>query len=254
MNRQERGSDGVTYISFIRFFASLNNECGTFFSQIAFLPYLKANLGVDRIIFLPNSKIGTVQRKGERGSPFAVKDPFSFDEDLAEARLTRYSPMDQYLALIAACELLDIETGSIVPLATLAIDSPLFRQFPALGYWWTNGPGVLLFPSQLSSLSRISNRSKSSQQLFALPPNAEEIADACIESEAWLTTLDGGKSLVNALPDPVVGDPTKYTWSDVASVRYSVEHVPPSQGTLQNLVWDYELPAFHIMPSIIDWS
>ena len=253
--RQKPGlaSSGVTYQSHIRCFASLNGNIGTVLKLMAFLPFLREKLHVDRIIFLPTSQIGRTNIKGTRGSPFSVRDPFSIEESLSDPFFPEISAVAQYQILISACKILNISPGSILPLTTLSVDSPLFSEQPSLGYWWHAEAGRLLFaqPSTSSSYLRVQDQEFTS--MFVEPPSPGTITTKETPAGPIYTSADRKVSLANALPHPVAGDPETYTWSDVSSVRYSVELTPPPQGTLQTTVWDYDLPAFDLMPQVITW-
>ena len=58
-------------------------ETGTFLKTIALLPYLKS-LGINTIHLLPITKIGIEGRKGDLGSPYAIKNPYEIDPLLAD--------------------------------------------------------------------------------------------------------------------------------------------------------------------------
>ena len=53
-------------------------ESGTFLKMIGILPYLKA-MGINVLYMLPISKMSDVFKKGEIGSPYAVKNPVELD-------------------------------------------------------------------------------------------------------------------------------------------------------------------------------
>lgn len=135
----------IVYQSFIRNFATLNGERGTALKQIGFLPFLRDRLGVTVFVSLPTGTVGSTSRKGSIGSPFAIKNPFDIDQSFSDPLLPDFSPLFQYKALVQACTMLGIAPGSIVPLATLAVDSPLFALFPDLGFWWVAEPGDILY-------------------------------------------------------------------------------------------------------------
>ncbi|HUN66741.1 MAG TPA: alpha-amylase family glycosyl hydrolase [Bacteroidota bacterium] len=61
-------------------------ETGTFLKATALLPYIKS-LGATTIHLLPITSIGTDGNKGSLGSPYAIKNPYLIDENLAEPNL-----------------------------------------------------------------------------------------------------------------------------------------------------------------------
>ena len=134
----------LVYSIFVPTFASLGGRIGSLLSLLPFLSFLRRELGVDTVITLPLTVIGSVHRKGVRGSPFAARDPFAIDESYADTLLPSWSAHDLYLAVVEAAGCLGIRFGSIAPLATLSIDSELIARFPDLTYWWHARPGELL--------------------------------------------------------------------------------------------------------------
>lgn len=250
INSKTPAEDGtVVYSSFIRFSSSLNFEPGSALKQIAFLPYLKQRLNVGTIIFLPTSEIGVRDRKGDAGSPFAIKNPFQVDASLADPILPIFSAIQQYRILVSACKKMGFRVGSIVPLATMAIDAPALIDQPALTYWWHKSAKEKMYRHQLpaNSIEQFTNNEYAA--LFAESFSGENIASGSLSH----LMCDSPNSIVNALPDPMVADPNTYTWSDVASVRYSVQPMPPTHGNGPSRVWDYDLPAFDLMSRILKW-
>ncbi len=108
-------------------------ETGTFLKTIALLPYIK-NLGVNTLHLLPITKIGLDGRKGDLGSPYAVKNPYEIDPFLADPVLT-LSIEDQYRALIEATHLLGMRVVQEFIFRTAAIDSDWSNEHPDWFYW-----------------------------------------------------------------------------------------------------------------------
>lgn len=97
------GPQDRVYLAFPRTFAALDGRVGTALSQLAFLPYLRDQLEVSVLICLPTGVIGATARKGGRGSPFAVANPFDVDPSLADPLLSDLPALVQYQALVQAC-------------------------------------------------------------------------------------------------------------------------------------------------------
>ena len=108
-------------------------ETGTFLKAIALLPYLKS-LGVDIIYLLPVTKIGIDGKKGDLGSPYAVKNPYELDENLTEPFLD-IPIQDQFKAFIEAAHSLNIKVVTELVLRTASIDSDLAIDHPEWFYW-----------------------------------------------------------------------------------------------------------------------
>jgi len=106
---------------------------GTFLKLMALLPYLRS-LGVDTLILLPITEIGSVGRKGALGSPYAVRHPFRLDPLLAEPGL-EMSVDDQARVLFETCHLLGMKVILETVLRTASIDSDLVGTHPEWFYW-----------------------------------------------------------------------------------------------------------------------
>lgn len=254
------------YQSFMRSFAALNGEIGTPLKQIAFLPFLRKKLGVTLFISLPTGAIGRTNRKGARGSPFAVRNPFDVDGSLADDLLPGVSARMQYKALVQACKLMGMRPGSIVPLTILSMDCPAFKIFPELGFWWTAPIGERLFadPPQLLAASEgprphgVIDIGHEARQKFCDPPEPGELVVEFHEEQGYFVGRRANGpheplTLANAFPDPVVRDASSYTWSDVATVRYTQGPIPPAQGLSHALAYDPSSPAWSIMPHVLAW-
>ncbi|MEQ8223292.1 MAG: hypothetical protein ABRQ37_13370 [Candidatus Eremiobacterota bacterium] len=112
-------------------------EMGTFIKNILVLPYLKA-LGFNTIHLQPITEIGVYGKKGNLGSPFAIRDPFSIDPDLADP-LFEFNAEEQYLAFIEAAHALGMMVIQEVIPRTLSIDSKILEKNPEYGYWIKEG-------------------------------------------------------------------------------------------------------------------
>lgn len=108
-------------------------ETGTFLKTIALLPYLKY-LGINTIHLLPITEIGMEGRKGDLGSPYAIKNPFKIDPLLADPIISM-SAEDQYKALVEAAHLLGIRVVQEFIFRTASIDSELIEKHPDWFYW-----------------------------------------------------------------------------------------------------------------------
>ena len=257
----------LVYQSFIQTFASLNSEPGTALKQIAFLEFLRSRLGLTVFLSLPTGTIGFTNRKGNRGSPFAVKNPFAIDASLADPLLEGVPATVQYRALVQACRLLGIRAGSVVPMTTLSMDCPLFKAFPALGYWWEAEPGELLYATAANwdccscrdgRTSPIIGLGQACKARFVEAPEPGQVktisrnGDVYFVAEVERNGLAKTVTLANAFPDPVPGELNDYTWRDVASVRYGARCYPPSHGE-REIDIDRSQPAWRVMPHVIGW-
>lgn len=266
--RIARGSaispDDRVYLGFPRSFASLNRRIGTSLTQIAFIPHIAERLRPTIFLTLPTGVIGLANCKGSRGSPFAVTNPFAVEPSLSDPLLPSIGPLQQQRALVEACALGGMRPGSVITLATLAIDSPLFRLFPDLGYWWRADPG-----DRLSTTTAKTRAAKADDYVppilsaadvsrFVSPPEPSRLTSitSSDSDSAFLgARLDDGTSatLANAFPDIVSNDQHTYTWRDVAMLRYRAGHAPKPAGIRSDDDVDRAATAWLLAPAIAAW-
>lgn len=108
-------------------------ETGTFLKAIAMLPYIKS-LGCDIIYLLPVTSVGYDGRKGNLGSPYAIKNPMKIDESLADP-LIDLSAEVQLKAFIEATHLMGMKVVLEFVFRTASIDSDLALTNPEWFYW-----------------------------------------------------------------------------------------------------------------------
>ncbi|MCX7654740.1 MAG: alpha-amylase family glycosyl hydrolase [Fervidobacterium sp.] len=109
-------------------------ESGTFLKMIGFLPYLK-NMGINVLYMLPISKMSDVFKKGEIGSPYAVKNPVELDSSYHDPLLNGISVDEQFKALVQAAHVLGIRVILDFIPRTAARDSDLITEHPDWFYW-----------------------------------------------------------------------------------------------------------------------
>lgn len=108
-------------------------ETGTFLKTIALLPYLY-DLGIDVLYLLPISESGIAYRKGELGSPYAVRDPYKIAIELADP-FVELDAADQFKLLVAACHQLGIKVLLDFVPRTCSRDSDWVADHPHWFYW-----------------------------------------------------------------------------------------------------------------------
>lgn len=106
---------------------------GTLLKLLSLLPYLH-RLGVTTIVLLPIFERGRVGRKGNLGSPYAVRHPYRLDRDLVEPALGMAAD-DMLRAFVAAAHALGMKVILEVVLRTASIDSELAQSHPEWFYW-----------------------------------------------------------------------------------------------------------------------
>lgn len=137
----------LTYNLFVRFATAFDHnqdgslskktgffkETGTFLKSIALLEYLEF-LGVNTIYLLPITSIGIDRKKGNLGSPYAIRDPYKIDENLSEDIL-EISIETQYKAFVEACHHLGFNVINEFVFRTASVDSDLALEHPEWFYW-----------------------------------------------------------------------------------------------------------------------
>ena len=113
-------------------------ETGTFLKSIALLPYL-ARLGINTIYLLPATLPGKVNRKGNLGSPYAVKNPYEIDPLLAEPSLA-LSPDTELKAFMEAAHLMGMKVVFEFVFRTSSVDSDWVEKHPDWYYWLRASP------------------------------------------------------------------------------------------------------------------
>ncbi len=108
-------------------------ETGTFLKTIALLPYLK-KLGINTIHLLPITKIGLTGRKGDLGSPYAIKNPYEIDPLLADP-VVDLTVEQQFAALVEAAHRLGMRVVQEFIFRTASIDSDWTLTNPQWFYW-----------------------------------------------------------------------------------------------------------------------
>lgn len=110
-------------------------ETGTFVKSIVLLPLLK-KMGIDTIYLLPISKYSTKFKKGELGSPYAVKSFFELDPNLKDTMLDEdFTVEDEFRAFVEAAHILEMRVMIDIIPRTAARDNDLIMSHPDWFYW-----------------------------------------------------------------------------------------------------------------------
>lgn len=110
-------------------------ETGTFVKSIALLPLLK-KIGINTIYLLPISKYSTKFKKGELGSPYAVKSFFDLDPNLKDPMTgDEFTVEEEFRAFVEAAHILGIRVMIDIIPRTAARDNDLILEHPDWFYW-----------------------------------------------------------------------------------------------------------------------
>jgi hypothetical protein len=245
----------MAYGLFLPTFSALGDRLGTLLTVLPFLRFAREQLEADALILLPLSQMGQTNRKGHRGSPFATRDPFAIDAAYADRLLPQWSSHDLYRCVNEAANRAGLRIGSIVPLATVSIDSPLIARFPDLAYWWSAEPSRRLVAEGGGSGSGVRIRDRDRTR-FESPPSPEAVQQRLVAGEAFFVT-DGSPGPVltpcNALPDVSPDMNATYTWEDVVSVNYTALDHPVAHAEHSSAPEQRSRSAWSVMPEVVAW-
>lgn len=108
-------------------------ETGSFLKAIALLPYIKY-MGCNTIHLLPITAIGRDGKKGTLGSPYAIRNPYKIDENLAEPILSLGAGIELG-AFIEAAHRLGMRVVLEFVFRTASIDADWIPEHPNWFYW-----------------------------------------------------------------------------------------------------------------------
>jgi glycosidase len=109
------------------------NETGTFMKAILLLPYIQA-LGCNTVHLLPVTRIGQDGNKGDAGSPYAIRNPYQLDANLAEPVLGLGADAE-FAAFVAAAHHLGIRVVLEFVFRTASKDADMIAGHPEWFYW-----------------------------------------------------------------------------------------------------------------------
>ncbi len=133
----------IIYSTFLRTLTTWNHyPCqpifpGTFLKAIALLPYLK-DLGVEIIYLLPIFASGEKYKKGELGSPYAIKNFYQLDQMLHDPLLgvMNYSLLEtEFKAFVESSHLMGLQVMVDFVFRTASRDNDLLSRYPEWFYW-----------------------------------------------------------------------------------------------------------------------
>jgi len=201
-------------------------ETGTFLKAIALLPYIKS-LGVNTIHLLPVNSIGIDGNKGDLGSPYAIKNPYEIDKNLADPLV--YLPAeDQFKAFIEAAHILDMRVVLEFVFRTASKDADWIKTHPEWFYWIDKSMAGNYHSPEFSNeeleeiLKVPENNGKyipphdKYKNQFKIPPTPEEIK--FINNKFIAKTEDGELIIPGAFADWPPND-VQPPWSDVTYLR-----------------------------------
>ncbi len=223
-------------------------ESGTFLKTICLLPYLKS-MGVNIIYLLPVFEYSGRYKKGEIGSPYAIKNIYKLDENLHDSLLGEYDEdllKIQFRAFVEACHMMGIKVMADFVFRTVSRDSDLIEEHPDWFYWINTRyndafkvPKLKELEKQSSLNDELTEKLYKSEnideylKIFSFDPKTldpakwEEIIKIrrstkkglleLIEEHFGITTVPGFSDVVNDSQPP---------WSDVTFLKFYSDVLP----------------------------
>ncbi len=108
-------------------------ETGSFLKAIALLPYIR-DLGANTVHLLPITSIGHDGNKGTLGSPYAIRNPYELDENLAEPILG-LDARTEFKAFVEAAHRMGLRVVLEFVFRTAAKDADWVKERPEWFYW-----------------------------------------------------------------------------------------------------------------------
>ncbi len=224
-------------------------ESGTFLKAIALLPYLKM-LDIDTIYLLPVSKYSDLFKKGEIGSPYAVKNPMALDERYADPLLEDFDVEDQFKAFMEAAHIMDLRVLIDFIPRTAARDSDLIVEHPEWFYWIRVEELAEYGPPEVPGLGFKIPSPEDLEYIYSLESVREHLKKfsldpKTLDPEKWENIKKRAKG--NVLSEIVkemglitppgfsdwINDPQP-TWDDVTFLRLYFDHPKASKRFVSN--------------------
>lgn len=236
--RKDRSVKGSLYAMMPRTLTTwrLNSKdiaAGSFLKAILYLPQLK-KMGVEIVYLLPVFQNSDLHKKGELGSPYAIKDFYTLDPLLHDALLGEYSREMLELAFeafVEAAHALGMKVMLDVVFRTVARDNDLLTQKPHWFYWVKVQQSNRPIPrAGLPDMTQISDETlnkvytdkgmKEYLEKFVNAPEPDDQWRECarkglaqIEKTYGITTAPAFSDVINDV-QPL--------WSDVTYLRYDL--------------------------------
>ena len=214
------------------------NELGTFIKGIMLLRYIK-QLGCNTIHLLPITSVGQDGNKGDLGSPYAIRNPYQIDPNLAETAL-ELDVEAQFSAFVSAAHHLGIRVVLEFVFRTSSKDGDWVKEHPEWFYWIDAGIpdrilgtttethyGMPIFtPDELEEIETAVNQQQfdqlyppnvTHQKMFLPPPKPKNVT---MRNGSWQASYSNGKKgrIPGAFADWPPDDPQP-PWGDVTYLR-----------------------------------
>ncbi|MHB1315670.1 MAG: alpha-amylase family glycosyl hydrolase [Christensenellales bacterium] len=207
-------------------------KSGSLLMALLYLPQLKKT-GVEVIYLLPVFQTSNAYKKGEIGSPYAIRDVFQIDAGFHDGLLGEYCPelMElQFKAFVEAAHALGMRVMLDFVFRTVARDNVLMKGHPDWFYWKAIDKTPPLPVADLPLMTSINDENleriythediKDYIAQFAAPPTPDDrwrqTVDeglAAVEREYRITTMPAFSDVINDV-QPL--------WCDVTYLKYDL--------------------------------
>ncbi|MBD0403559.1 alpha-amylase family glycosyl hydrolase [Flammeovirga sp. EKP202] len=211
-------------------------ETGTLLKCIAILKYIR-DLGCDTVYMLPITSIGEDGNRGDLGSPYAIKDQYKLDENLADP-LIPFSVEEQFEAFVEAAHMMGMRVIMEFVLRTSSLGGDWVKTNPEWFYWIDRHRAHEYqspeFPAnELADILKIPKGggfhfapNNEYRSLFKKPPTPEQIQ---VQDGKYVAYTDEGELIIPGAFADWPPDDIQPAWSDVTYLRmynFPYDHAP----------------------------
>ncbi len=213
-------------------------ETGTLLKSIVLLPYIRS-LGADTVYLLPITTVGQDGKKGTLGSPYAIRNPYKLDHNLAEPALG-LGPDALFAGFVQAAHHLGMRVVMEFVLRTASKDADWIGEHPQWFYWIREdvrdrvagsddptayGPPIFSAEELASLKAKVARGNFTDltpppaayRAMFTPPPKPEQVR---MENGRWVGTLeDGTRVRVPGAFADWPPDDNQPPWTDVTYLR-----------------------------------
>ncbi|GAB4149942.1 MAG: alpha-amylase family glycosyl hydrolase [Candidatus Promineifilaceae bacterium] len=214
------------------------NEVGTFVKSLMLLRYIK-QLGCNTVHLLPITAVGQDGSKGDMGSPYAIRNPYKLDQNLAEPSLG-LDVETEFAAFVEAAHHLGLRVVVEFVFRTSSKDGDWVKEHPEWFYWINadvrdRDPGdqdptrygmPIFSETEITAIEAAVNRRQFDhllppdimhRRMFLPPPTPDQIQ---MEDGRWIAHYENGRKgrIPGAFADWPVDDPQP-PWGDVTFLR-----------------------------------
>ncbi|WGS64257.1 alpha-amylase family glycosyl hydrolase [Marinitoga aeolica] len=226
-------------------------ESGTFLKMIALLPYLK-KFNVNAIYLLPITQSSNKFKKGEVGSPYAVKSFHHVEKDYHDPLLEGFNADQEFSAFVEAAHMMGMRVILDFIPRTASRDNNLILEHPDWFYWIDINELSSYKPPKIEELDFEQPSTENLPILYSNPEVKKHLkkfrwAPNITDPQKWENFVKKNKNNPDFLEEIVkefkiitvpgfsdwINDPQP-TWDDVTFLRLFLSHPMESEKYLEN--------------------